>query len=97
MSEFDAQWVYLPRILEYYPADSSLIAHLYFQNEDFRSVCEDYCLARQTLSAFEKRPDALECEEIDEYRTIISELDKELRGLLDEFRKMENPSTGLAG
>jgi hypothetical protein len=69
-----------------FPEDTVLIARLYFANEAFRSLCEDFCLALATLSAFEKRTDGSKQFEIAEYRGLLRELEAEIRFALKPAR-----------
>lgn len=65
-----------------FPSDAVMLARLYFADETFRGLCEDYCLAQSTLSAFEFRNDGSKNSEIEEYRQLLLELEREIRAAL---------------
>ena len=79
MSQFNTMDHCLNRILELFPAQSVRIARRFAEDETFRGLCEDYCLARTTLFALKKRNDN-SCEaDIAEYDQLISELEAEMK------------------
>jgi len=65
-----------------FPARGEAIRLAYLQDERFRAICEDLDLALASLRRFEARPDADRRPEIDEYRTVLRELEDELREYL---------------
>jgi len=52
----------------------------------FRDICEEYALARESLARFEARPDAAERPEIEDFRTVIADLEGEMDRMLKEAR-----------
>jgi enoyl-[acyl-carrier protein] reductase I len=54
------------------------IIELALSDRAFRSLCEDYALARASLTSFQARADARERPEIADYRTVIAELEGEI-------------------
>ena len=50
----------------------------------FREICEEYALARESLARFEARSDAAERPEIDDFRSVIAELEGEIDRCLKE-------------
>lgn len=65
-----------------FPAQGEAIRLAYLQDERFRAICEDLDLALTSLRRFEARPDADLRPEIDEYRTVLRELEEEMREYL---------------
>ena len=61
-----------------FPEAASVLWKLARSDPGFREVCEEYALAQQSLAGFEARPDAAERPEIDDYRTLIVELEGEI-------------------
>jgi hypothetical protein len=68
----------LALIIGLFPDDARSIRRIYTADSGFRSLCDDYRLARASLARFEARPDAETREEIPEYRDIIAELETEI-------------------
>jgi hypothetical protein len=69
-------------VIEHFPDRTELVRRLYLQDEQFRAICEDFELSITSLRGFEKRPDAHTRPEIDDYRTVLRELEDELRKYL---------------
>ena len=59
-----------------------LIRRLFLVDRDFRSVCEDYALARNTLARFQTMSDAQQRPEIADYLSVIAELEVEINVLV---------------
>lgn len=69
-------------VLERFPARQEQIRRLYLRDDRFRAICEDFALSVASLRWFEGRPDALLRPEIDDYRTLLRELEDEIGGYL---------------
>jgi hypothetical protein len=76
----------LSHIIARFPDDAALIRRLVLKSEMFRGICEEYKLARESLSWFEGRPDAPNRPEIADFRSIISGLEWEIEQLLAKSR-----------
>ena len=63
-----------------------IFRRLFLKDHGFRSVCEDYALAVETLARFESLPDAEYRTEIPEYRRLIRELEMEILSFLEDER-----------
>src|SRR4051812_37801842 len=72
----------LVQVLERFPKDASLIRRLWLANESFRTICEDYVLARDSLARFQAMPDAQQRPEIADYLSVIAGLEDEIAALL---------------
>ena len=68
----------LAQVLALFPEKSVAARELFLRNEVFRGLCEDYALARDSLVSFEAMPDADQRPEVPDYRTVISELEREI-------------------
>lgn len=69
-------------VLERFPGHRQAILALSLSDRLFRSLIEDLVLAYESLERFEARPDADQRPEIPEYRTIIQELEADVRTYL---------------
>jgi hypothetical protein len=69
-------------VAERFPDRGATVRRLYLSNELFRAVCEDFALSLASLQCFEARPDAPVRPEIDDYRTLLRELEDELNEYL---------------
>lgn len=72
----------LNMVLEIFPSHGQAILALSLSDRLFRSLLEDLLLAQESLARFEARPDADQRPEIPEYRTIIRELEDDVRAYL---------------
>jgi hypothetical protein len=70
------------QVVERFPERMELVRRLYLSDEQFRSICEDFSLSIASLRRFERRPDAHVRPEVDDYRTVLRELEDEIRGYL---------------
>ena len=77
----------LAQVLALFPERSLHIRELFLRDESFRGLCEDYALARETLVRFEALPDADRRPEVPDYRSVISELEKEIAVMLADPHK----------
>ena len=67
-----------------FPEAAGALHRLALTDPEFREICEEYALAQQSLAGFEARLDAADRPEIDDYRTVIAELENEIdRFLMD--------------
>ena len=73
----------LARVEERFPGKAALVRQRLLASAEFRSICEDYGAALDTLAYFRARPDADERPEIAEYEVLIGELEAELAALLE--------------
>ena len=69
-------------LFERIPGHNSSITKLLLESEEFRSVCEDYCLALAALAHFKKHPEAENGPEVVEYQNLIPELEGEIRAFI---------------
>lgn len=72
----------LEQIIKRFPGKGALIRRLALKDEVFRTICEEYTLARTSLSWFEGRPDASERPEIADYKSVIAGLEDEITEIL---------------
>lgn len=69
----------LSQILERFPKDAALVMRLVLESETFRNVCEDYVLARWTLSTIESTPEPeRDRTRLADYRRLVRELEEEI-------------------
>ena len=84
MADTDIGQVGLARAVARFPEAATALRRLALTDPAFREICEEYALAERSLAGFEARPDAAERPEIDDYRTVIAELENEIDRLLKE-------------
>jgi hypothetical protein len=82
MEQADAAHTGLTQAIDRFPNQAALLRRMVLKDHAFRSLCEDYALARASLAAFEARPDAAERPEITDYRAVITELEGEIARFL---------------
>ena len=58
MTEGEGGHFDLGPVLARFPTDAMLIERLVAESEAFRTLCEEYALARSVLVRFEERPDS---------------------------------------
>jgi len=68
----------LARAIARFPESAATLRRLALTDPGFLEICEEYGLARESLSGFEARPDAAERPEIGDYRAVIAELESEI-------------------
>ncbi|MGF1660494.1 MAG: hypothetical protein ACFCUS_13795 [Rubrimonas sp.] len=73
-------------VLVLFPEDGETIRRLADDCEHFRETCEHLALARETLAAFEARPDGQARRETEDYRLIIAEFEQDIAGLIAAAR-----------
>ena len=70
------------RVRKLFPSRAEEITRLALRNEAFRTICEDYGVAVDALELLEARTHPGDVERMHEYRTLIRELELELRTAL---------------
>ena len=65
----------LAHVLERFPEAANPIRRLFLADRGFRSVCEDYALARDALARFQAMPNAQQRPEVADYQTVIADLE----------------------
>ena len=67
-----------------FPREAALIARLLAQDDVFRSMCEDWVLAKGALAAqLDRRQSERDPAKIADYRRLVAELEDEIVGVLD--------------
>ena len=84
MADADIAQTGLARAVARFPEAAPVLRRLAITDPAFREICEEYALAEQSLAGFEARPDAAERAEIDDYRTVIAEIETEIGRFLKE-------------
>jgi hypothetical protein len=84
MADTDIAQTGLARAVARFPEAAAALCRLALTDPAFREICEEYGLAQRSLAGFEARPDAAERPEIDDYRTVIAELEIEIDRCLKE-------------
>jgi hypothetical protein len=69
-------------VAERFPDRGATVRRLYLSNEGFRAACEDFALSLASLRRFQARPDSAIRPEVDDYRTLLRELEDELSDYL---------------
>lgn len=83
-------------VLERFPEKAGLIRELVLSNMEFRSICEDYAEALNTLVHFRARPDADERPEVAEYEVLIRELEAELAAALEAMQEQRDTGEAIS-
>lgn len=78
MADTDIAQTGLARAVARFPEAAAALRRLALTDPEFREICEEYALAQESLAGFEARADAAERPEIDDYRTVIAELESEI-------------------
>jgi hypothetical protein len=69
----------LTQVLERFPGRAALVAHLASHNETFRSLCEDFALARSTLTRLSALAEAdRNASVISDYESVLAELENDI-------------------
>jgi crotonobetainyl-CoA:carnitine CoA-transferase CaiB-like acyl-CoA transferase len=63
---------------ERFPSDGALVAQLLAESDSFRSLCEDFILAKTTLIKLERFQREREAAKIAEYHQLVAELENEI-------------------
>ena len=77
----------LSLIIARFPGDGALIRRLTLKDETFRAICEEYLLARASLSWFEALPDGNNRPEAADYRSLIPGIEVEIEQFLQKSRQ----------
>ena len=67
------------RVRKLFPSRAEEVSRLALRNEAFRTMCEDYGVAIDALELLEARNHPQDVEKMHEYRTLVRELELELR------------------
>lgn len=78
MTDMDDTRSDLAAVLERFPEAAIPIRRMFLADRGFRSICEDYALARETLARFQAMPDAPQRPEIADYLSVIAGLEGEI-------------------
>ncbi len=70
-------------VIARFPEHAALARQLFLTHPAFRSACEDYRLACEGLATFEDLATRAPRPELCDYRTVVRELESELRAMLD--------------
>lgn len=76
----------LTSALEAFPDLAPLVRRLFLADRSFRSACEDYRLARESLAAFERLRGGEPRPEVDDYRRVLRELEAEMLQMIHAAR-----------
>ena len=74
----------LARLLARFPDQSARLRRRFLRDAAFRAICHDYALAVVALERFEARSDGDQRPEVTDYRTVIAELEIEIREALQD-------------
>jgi len=86
MAGSSVQRVDLSQVAARFPRDSALIRRLMLRDETFRGICEEYVLAKASLSWFETQPNADSRPEVADFRSLIPSLELEIEQFLRQAR-----------
>lgn len=75
----------IEHVLSRFPERAAAVRRLYLKDTHFRAVCEDCALAAWSLRHFEARADAPLRPEVDEYRSLLCELEDEISAYLSKM------------
>nr|WP_294551169.1 hypothetical protein [uncultured Rhodopila sp.] len=88
MTDIPAVGLNLAHVIARFPENAPLIRRLVLADQAFRSVCEDYALARETLTRFEALPEAeKKPAEVADYVSVIAALEDEIAADLRNARR----------
>ena len=80
MTPTDPRHAPLAPVVERFPDQQAHILRLALRNEGFRALCEEYDLARKSYGRLQVSSER--AAEVAEYRSVIAELEEEIRGFL---------------
>ena len=80
MSHTEARHALLAPVVERFPNQQADIYRLVLRDEGFRALCEEYDLARKSYGRLQVTPER--AAEVVEYRSVIAELEEEIRSFL---------------
>jgi hypothetical protein len=81
----------LETVIGRFPDRQALARYLFRTHAAFRSACEDYRLAAEGLSNFEKLAKDAPRPELSEYRTLVRELEAELLSMFHAADRASRP------
>ena len=87
MADSRASRLDLTQIVARFPGDGVLIRRLLLKDETFRAICEEYMLARASLSWFEALPNGNNRQEVADFRALIPGLEVEIEQFLQKSRQ----------
>ncbi len=67
-----------------FPERADAIRRLFADDENFRAICEEYEVARRALEHWSQSKDRLAKQRVEEYGTILQELEAEALAALDK-------------
>lgn len=73
------------RVIRRFPNLWGDINDLFDNNENFRLLCHEYCLATETLSRLNSASDLTTTNRRDEYLEIVRDLETEIMTYVDEY------------
>jgi hypothetical protein len=79
MTALPSAATHVAKVRKLFPDRSEDVSRLALRNETFRSLCEEYGLASDALDLLEAMNRPQDVEKRHEYRTIINDLQKELK------------------
>ena len=83
MPAMEASRLDLAQVLTRFPNSAAQIRRLVLADKGFRCICEDYALARATLTKLERSEPAKKyAKEITDYQVLISDLEREISEVL---------------
>ena len=80
MSGRDARHSLLAPVVDRFPEEQARIFRLALRDQSFRALCEEYDMARKSYGRLMVSPER--AAEVAEYRSLIVELEEEIRSIL---------------
>jgi hypothetical protein len=79
MKALPSATMHVAMVRKRFPNWGEEISRLALCNETFRDMCEEYGLAVEALVLLEQRNHPQDVDRLDEYRTLINQLEKDLK------------------
>jgi hypothetical protein len=76
----------LAQLLERFPSEAALVTRLLAEDDGFRTVCEDFVLARRTLEQLEAFQREVQRTKVAEYRQLVADLEREISQALQHAK-----------
>jgi len=76
----------LATIVEEFPSMKNEITHLFAESTGFIEICEDYVLCKESVIKLESLEDASVCKEINDLKTLLTELRIELLSRVNKMK-----------
>ena len=75
----------LQLLSHHFSSETEAFRLMLLSNSEFRSICEDFCLAHRTLKRFESQNKSQgDCSaEVSDYEVLVAELGDEMKSMLD--------------